>query len=151
VRPRYPETFSAWATFELKPDHAAGRIQTRKRERSGVIAAACDQRFGDLRHVTAPGNRSEGPASGEPLLNDLGDGEAGQCGAGDSGYFRRGCFPRLPADKTSKKAGIVFDSFDVFFRVSRAQDFQADDGSATIQSYQQISGPRVADDVIRLR
>ena len=94
------------------------------------------------------GKTQRGCGAREPLLDALGDGEAGQRGATDALDFRR--FAGLPTDEGAEETGVVLYLLDVFIGVARAQEFKTGDGAAGVERDEEVIGPGITNDMVRL-
>src|SRR5438046_1819247 len=108
-----------------KPSRRPDASRTRRRERSGITRVALL-------------NTKRRRSSRKPLLDALGNGEAGERGAADALNFWRRRFAGLPADEGSKEAGVTLDLLDMFLGVSGVQEFKTGDGATGIERDEEV-------------
>ena len=102
----------------------------------------------DLLERERLGKPEGGRGAGEPLLNALGDGEAGQGCAADTLDLWRRRFAWVPANESAEEPRLVLDPLDVLRGIARAQDFDAGDKAPGVERDEHVVGAGVTDDRI---
>src|SRR6185369_11145696 len=88
--------------------------------------------------------------AGEPLLDALGNGVAGQRGPADALDFWRSRLAGPPADEGPEEAWVAFHLLDMFLGVARTEEFKSGDGAPGVERDEQVVRAGIADDTVGL-
>ena len=128
----------------------AGCVERAQARVVGHQAGGVAEQKADLIERDRLGKTKRRRSAREPLLDALGDGEAGERGAADALDFWRRRFAGLPADEGSEEAGVALDLLDMFLGVARAQEFKTGDGASGVERDEEVIGAGITDDIVRL-
>ena len=129
-------------------EQAAGCVERAQARVVGHQAGGVAEQKADLIERDRLGKTKRRRGAREPLLDALGDGEAGERGAADALDFKR--FAGFPADEGAEETGVALDLLDMFLGVARAQEFKTGDGASGVERDEQVIGAGITDDIVRL-
>src|SRR5439155_7455470 len=116
-----------------KAQQTAGCVEHARARVVGHHAGGVAEQKANLIEGDRLGKTKRRRSAREPLLDALGDGEAGQRGAADPLDFWRRGFAGLPPDECSEEAGVALDLLDVLLGVAGTQEFKSGDGASGVE------------------